>query len=84
MSNVSKPHAAARSRSDIERSRSLHMYSWNQFRPFGLAALTSSTEAVPTVDNANGMPAAPAAAAPARSPSACIIRVNPVGAIPNG
>ena len=30
------------------------------------------------------MPAAPAAVAPAISPSACIIRVKPVGAMPNG
>ena len=39
---------------------------------------------VPIVDRANGMPAAWAAVAPAISPSACIIRVNPVGAMPNG
>ncbi len=30
------------------------------------------------------MPAASAAVTPAISPSVCIIRVNPVGAIPNG
>ena len=30
------------------------------------------------------MPAAAAAEAPARSPSVCIIRVKPVGAMPNG
>ena len=30
------------------------------------------------------MPAAPAAPAPAVSPSVCIRRVNPVGAMPNG
>jgi len=30
------------------------------------------------------MPAAPAAAAPAFSPAECIIRVKPVGAMPNG
>ena len=32
----------------------------------------------------NGIPAACAAPAPAVSPSVCIKRVNPVGAIPNG
>ena len=36
------------------------------------------------VDSANGMPAAAAAVTPATSPSVCIIRVKPVGAIPNG
>jgi hypothetical protein len=41
-------------------------------------------DTVPSVDSANGIPAAPAAAAPARSPSVCIIRVKPVGAMPNG
>ena len=60
------------------------MYSWNQLRPCGLAAATSSIEVVPIVDSANGMPAAAAAVAPAISPSACIIRVKPVGAMPNG
>ncbi len=39
---------------------------------------------VPIVDSENGIPARPAARAPARSPSVCIIRVKPVGAIPNG
>ena len=39
---------------------------------------------VPIVDSENGIPAAPAAAAPASSPSLCIIRVKPVGAMPNG
>ena len=53
-------------------------------RPSGLAALTSSIDDVPIVDSENGMPAAPAAAAPAISPSDCIIRVKPVGAMPNG
>jgi len=46
--------------------------------------LTSSIAVVPIVDSANGMPAAAAAVAPAISPSVCIIRVNPVGAIPKG
>ncbi len=41
-------------------------------------------EVVPSVDSVNGMPAAPAAPAPATSPSVCIRRVKPVGAIPNG
>lgn len=36
------------------------------------------------VDSVNGMPAAAAALAPADSPAACIMRVNPVGAMPNG
>ena len=36
------------------------------------------------VDSENGMPARPAARAPAISPSVCIIRVKPVGAIPKG
>ena len=39
---------------------------------------------MPIVESANGIPASAAAAAPARSPSVCIIRVKPVGAIPNG
>ena len=59
-------------------------YSWNQFLPSGLAAFTFSIEVVPRVDSVNGMPAAPAAPAPAVSPSVCISRVKPVGAIPNG
>ena len=50
----------------------------------GAAATTSSIEVVPIVDRAYGMPAASAAVAPAISPSVCIIRVKPVGAIPNG
>ena len=53
-------------------------------RPYGLAALTFSIEVVPSVESVNGMPAAPAAEAPAISPSVCMSRVNPVGAIPNG
>lgn len=36
------------------------------------------------VDRENGMPARAAARAPAISPSVCIIRVKPVGAMPNG
>ena len=59
-------------------------YSWNQLRPCGFAALTSSIEVVPSVERVNGMPAAPAADAPAISPSVCMSRVNPVGAMPNG
>jgi hypothetical protein len=39
---------------------------------------------VPKVDKENGMPAAAAARAPAISPSVCINRVNPVGAMANG
>ena len=39
---------------------------------------------VPIVERLNGIPAASAAVTPAISPSVCIIRVNPVGAIPNG
>ena len=60
------------------------MYSWNQLRPCGFAARTSSIDVVPIVDSENGMPYRPATRAPATSPSVCIIRVNPVGAIPNG
>ena len=41
-------------------------------------------EVVPRVESVNGMPAAPAAEAPATSPSVCMRRVNPVGAMPNG
>lgn len=36
------------------------------------------------MDSENGMPARAAARAPAISPSVCISRVKPVGAIPNG
>ena len=36
------------------------------------------------MDSVNGMPAAPAAPAPAVSPSVCMSRVKPVGAMPNG
>src|SRR6187402_3288011 len=39
---------------------------------------------VPSVDSVNGMPVAPAAPAPAVSPSVCMSRVNPVGAMPFG
>ena len=49
-----------------------------------MAAATSSIDVVPIVDSVNGIPGRAAAAAPAISPSACIIRVKPVGAIPNG
>ena len=59
-------------------------YSWNQLRPCGFAFLTSSIDVVPSVERVNGMPAAPAADAPAISPSVCISRVKPVGAMPNG
>jgi len=41
-------------------------------------------EVVPIVDSANGTPCLAAARAPATSPSVCIIRVNPVGAMPTG
>ena len=41
-------------------------------------------EVVPSVDREKGIPAAAAAPAPAVSPSVCIRRVNPMGAIPNG
>ncbi|CNK45352.1 Uncharacterised protein [Mycobacterium tuberculosis] len=39
---------------------------------------------MPRVDNENGIPTSAAARAPAISPSVCINRVNPVGAIANG
>jgi hypothetical protein len=48
--------------------RSFMTYSWNQFRPAGLAFLTFSIVVVPRVDSENGMPAAAAAPAPAVSP----------------
>src|SRR5699024_12730748 len=48
------------------------------------AAATSSIERVPIVDSENGMPAFAAADAPASSPSECMKRVNPVGAMPKG
>ena len=41
-------------------------------------------EVVPRVDSENGIPARAAACAPAISPSVCINRVKPVGAIPKG
>jgi hypothetical protein len=41
-------------------------------------------EAVPMVERVKGIPAASAAREPAYSPSDCIIRVKPVGAMPNG
>ncbi len=53
-------------------------------RPFGFAALTVSIVEVPRVESVNGMPAAAAADAPAVSPSVCMRRVNPVGAMPKG
>ena len=59
-------------------------YSWNQLRPPGFASFTCSMEVVPSVESVNGIPAAFAAPAPAVSPSVCIRRVNPVGAMPNG
>ncbi len=59
-------------------------YSWNQLRPCGFAARTFSIDVVPSVDRVKGMPAAAAAPAPATSPSVCMRRVNPVGAMPNG
>jgi hypothetical protein len=39
---------------------------------------------VPSVESEKGMPALAAAWAPAISPSVCISRVKPVGAMPNG
>ena len=53
-------------------------------RPCGLVFLTSSIDVVPSVESVNGMPAAPAAPAPAVSPSVCMSRVKPVGAMPKG
>ena len=50
----------------------------------GPAAATSSSERVPMVDSVKGMPARSAARTPPISPSACMKRVKPVGAIPNG
>ena len=50
----------------------------------GAAAATSSTDREPMVDRVKGTPACSAARTPATSPSVCIIRVNPVGAIPTG
>ena len=41
-------------------------------------------EVVPSVDRVKGIPAAPAAPAPATSPSVCMRRVKPVGAMPKG
>ena len=82
--SVSNPAASARETRAIDFSRSFHMYSWNQLRPCGFASRTSSIAVVPIVDSENGMPARPAARAPARSPSVCIMRVKPVGAMPNG
>lgn len=83
-SMVSNPAAAARRTNAIERSRSRHIYSWNHLRPCGTAMTRSSMAQVARVDSENGIPAAAAARAPAISPSVCIKRVNPVGAIPNG
>lgn len=82
--SVSNPLAQARSISSCDRSRSFHRYSWNHRRPSPEARATSSADWVPIVDSANGIPAAVAAAAPASSPSECMKRVKPVGAIPNG
>ena len=48
---VSKPAAFARSTSAIERSRSFHIYSWNQLRPSGAILATSSIERVPMVES---------------------------------
>ncbi|CKP66159.1 Uncharacterised protein [Mycobacterium tuberculosis] len=83
-SMVSNPAAATRRTNAIERSRSRHIYSWNHLRPCGTAMTRSSMAQVARVDSENGIPAAAAARAPAISPSVCIKRVNPVGAIPNG
>ena len=82
--SVSNPASAARRASPYEISRSRITYSWNQLRPCGFAFLTSSIDVVPSVERVNGMPAAPAADAPAISPSVCMSRVKPVGAMPNG
>jgi hypothetical protein len=41
-------------------------------------------DVVPSVERVNGIPASPAAPAPATSPSVCMSLVKPVGAIPNG
>ena len=48
---VSKPAALARSTNAIERSRSFHIYNWNQFRPSGAILATSSMERVPIVES---------------------------------
>ena len=84
-SRVSKPAFAARSTSAIEP---LAVLPHVELEPVATvrapAAATSSIDVVPIVESANGMPAAAAAAAPARSPSVCIMRVKPVGAMPNG
>src|SRR5699024_1120062 len=59
--NVSNPADAARSTRLYDISRSFITYNWNQLRPCGLTDFTSSIETVPSVDNVNGFPAAPAA-----------------------
>ena len=78
------PDSWARRTSSMLASRSFHMYSWNQFVPPGEAATTSSIVVVPRVESENGIPNFSAARAPAISPSVCIIRAKPVGAIPTG
>ena len=78
------PAVWARRTSSILASRSFHIYSWNQLVPFGAALTTSSMLVVPRVDSEKGIPNLAAARAPAISPSVCIMRVKPVGAIPTG
>ena len=83
--SVSYPAAWARAtRSSAMERSSPARYSWNQRRPSGPASATSSMVAVPMVDRVKGMPAAWAARTPAVSPSLCIIRVKPVGAMTSG
>ena len=81
--SVSNPAAAARRTSPYEMSRSRMTYSWNQLRPYGFAAFTSSIVVVPSVDSVKGMPAARP-----RMPGDLALglhrRVKPVGAMPKG
>ena len=81
------PLSAARRTSSRVSPWSLSMYSWNQMSSWPAArapAARSSIEVVPMVDSVYGSFRRPAARATAISPSGCIIRLYPVGAIASG
>ena len=81
------PLAAARWTRSWVSPRSLNTYSWNQMSSWPdarAAAARSSIEVVDMVDSVYGRLRRPAARATATSPSGCIIRVQPVGAMASG
>ncbi len=78
------PASSARATSSRLRPGSAWAYSWNQRRPAGAAAATSSIEWLAIVDSVNGIPASAAALADAVSAEGCASPWTAIGAIASG